>query len=41
MLLILAAVSAFTGARPAVLPMRLCPWVKAMAALAFLVATLV
>ena len=39
MLLLLATVSAFTGARTAVLPMKLCPVVKTSVALAFLVAT--
>lgn len=39
MLLVLAAVSALTGARTAVLPMKLCPYVKSAVALAFFVAT--
>lgn len=41
MLLLLAIVSAFTGARTAVLPMKLCPYVKTAVALAFFVATIV
>jgi hypothetical protein len=41
MLLLLATVSAFTGARTAVLPMKLCPFIKSAVALAFLVATFV
>jgi hypothetical protein len=39
-LLIMAAISAFTGARTAVLPMRLCPLVKTGVALVWLVATI-
>ena len=39
MLLLLATVSAFTGARTAVLPMKLCPYIKSAVALAFFVAT--
>jgi hypothetical protein len=39
MLLVLATVSAFTGARTAALPMKLCPYVKSAVALAFFVAT--
>jgi len=41
MLLLLATVSAFTGARTAVLPMKLCPYIKSAVALAYLVATFV
>ena len=41
MLLLLATVSGFTGARTAVLPMKLCPVVKTAVAVAFLVATFV
>jgi len=41
MLLLLATVSAFTGARTAVLPMKLCPYIKSAVALAFLIATFV
>lgn len=41
MLLVLAAVSAFTGARTSVLPMKLCPFVKSAVAVAYLVATFV
>ena len=41
MLLLLATVSAFTGARTSVLPMKLCPFIKTAVALAFFVATLV
>ena len=40
MLLIMAAISAFTGARTAVLPMRLCPLVKTAVALVWLVASI-
>jgi len=39
MLSVLAVVSSFTGARTSILPMRLCPYVKAVVALAFLSAT--
>jgi hypothetical protein len=39
MLLVLAGVSALTGARTAVLPMKLCPYVKSAVALVFFVAT--
>jgi len=41
MLLVLAALSAFTGARTAVLPMKLCPWIKSAVALMYLAATLI
>jgi hypothetical protein len=41
MLLVLAAVSAFTGARTSVLPMKLCPVVKSSVALAFFLSTIV
>jgi len=41
MLLILAAISAFTGAQTAVLPMKLCPYVKTAVAVAFFIATVV
>jgi len=41
MLLVLAAVSALTGARTSILPMRLCPYVKSAVALAYLAATAV
>jgi hypothetical protein len=41
MLLVLAVVSAFTGARTSVLPMRLCPIVKSVVALMFIVSTIV
>lgn len=40
MLLVLATVSAFTGARTKVLPMKLCPFVKTAVALMFFFATL-
>jgi hypothetical protein len=40
MLLAMALVSAFTGARTSVLPMRLCPFVKSAVAVLFVVATL-
>ena len=39
MLLTLAVVSAFTGARTSVLPMKLCPFVKTGVALAFFIST--
>jgi len=39
MLLALALLSAFTGARTSILPMRLCPVVKTVVALTFLTAT--
>jgi hypothetical protein len=41
MLLVLAAISAFTGARTSVLPMKLCPIMKSVVALVFLLSTLV
>jgi hypothetical protein len=41
MLLLLATVSAFTGARTALLPMKLCPYIKTAVAVAFLIATFV
>jgi hypothetical protein len=41
MLILLATVSAFTGARTSVLPMKLCPFIKTAVALAFLTATIV
>jgi len=41
MLLVLATVSAFTGARTSVLPMKLCPFVKSGVALTFFVSTIV
>jgi len=41
MLLVLAAVSAFTGARTTVLPMKLCPYVKSAVAIALFSATVV
>jgi len=41
MLVILATISAFTGARTAVLPMKLCPYVKTAVAAAFFIATVV
>jgi hypothetical protein len=41
MLLVLAVVSSFTGARTSVLPMKLCPFVKSAVAAAFLAATLI
>jgi len=41
MLLVLALVSAFNGGRTAILPMKLCPYVKSVVAAAFLAATLV
>ena len=40
MLLAMAALSAFTGARTSILPMRLCPVVKSSVAVLFLVGTL-
>lgn len=41
MLLVLATVSAFTGARTSVLPMKLCPIVKSTVAALFVIATFV
>ncbi len=41
MLLIMATISAFTGARTAILPMKLCPYIKSAVAVAFLIATIV
>jgi hypothetical protein len=38
-LLVLAALSSFTGARTSVLPMKLCPYVKTAAAAAFVLGT--
>jgi hypothetical protein len=40
MLLAMALLSALTGARTSILPMRLCPFVKSLAAVLFLIATL-
>ncbi len=40
MLLVLAAVSSFTGARTSILPMKLCPYVKSAVAVVFLSATI-
>ena len=40
MLIAMAILSALTGARTSILPMRLCPYVKTVVALAFLFATL-
>jgi hypothetical protein len=39
-LLVLAALSSFTGARTSVLPMKLCPYVKTTVAAAFVLGTL-
>jgi hypothetical protein len=39
MLLVLATLSVFTGARTSILPMRLCPIVKSAAAVLFIAAT--
>ncbi len=39
MLLVMAGVSAFTGARTSVLPMKLCPFIKSGVALLFLAGT--
>ena len=41
MLLVLAALSAFTGARTTILPMKLCPYIKTAVAAAFIAGTLV
>lgn len=41
LLLVLAVVSSFTGARTTVLPMKLCPFVKTGVALAYFVSTAV
>jgi hypothetical protein len=38
-LLVMAALSSFTGARTSVLPMKLCPFVKTAAAAAFILGT--
>jgi len=38
-LLVLAALSSFTGARTNVLPMKLCPYIKAAASAAFILGT--
>lgn len=38
-LLVMAALSSFTGARTSVLPMKLCPFVKTAAAAAFVLGT--
>jgi hypothetical protein len=40
LLLVLATVSAFTGARTSIVPMKLCPFVKTGVAAAYLLATL-
>ena len=40
MLLVLAVVSAFTGARTSVLPMKLCPFVKTVVALMLFIPTI-
>ena len=40
MLLVMAFLSAFTGARTSILPMRLCPFIKTLVAVSFLFATL-
>jgi len=40
MLLLLAVVSSFTGARTSILPMKLCPFVKSAVAVTFLSATI-
>jgi hypothetical protein len=40
MLIVLAVISAYTGARTAVLPMKLCPYVKGAVALTFITATI-
>lgn len=41
MLLVLAAVSSFTGARTSILPMKLCPYVKGAVAASFITATVI
>ena len=41
MLVVLAVVSAFTGARTSVVPMKLCPFVKTAVAIAFLISTVI
>lgn len=39
MLLLLAGLSALTGARTSILPMKLCPWIKSAVAILFVVAS--
>ncbi len=39
MLFVLAGVSAFTGARTSILPMKLCPWIKSLVGLSYLLAS--
>jgi hypothetical protein len=39
MLLLLAILSAFTGARTTILPMKLCPWIKTAVAAMWIAAT--
>lgn len=41
MLFVMAGVSAFTGARTAILPMKLCPYVKSAVGIMYIVASLV
>jgi len=41
MLFVMAVISAFTGARTAALPMKLCPFVKSAVGIAYITATLV
>ena len=39
MLLVMAVLSGFTGARTSILPMRLCPFIKTLVAVLFLIGT--
>ena len=39
MLFVLAGVSAFTGARTSILPMKLCPWIKSLVGLSYILAS--
>ena len=41
MLIALAILSAFTGAKTSILPMRLCPFIKSMVAILFVIATVI
>ncbi len=41
MLIVMAILSAFTGAKTVILPMKLCPFIKSFVALLYIVATLV
>jgi len=41
MLIALAILSAFTGAKTSILPMRLCPFIKSMVAILYVIATVI